>query len=155
MIFDRWYTWKTESGERWRFKVTRREDEIPDAAGVYIMAKRRGFFFRKPLYIGKASNLQSRLQGHEDWPEARRRGACERHYLAVRSETKRQRIEEDLIRKHHPALNVIHVPKDADDAPNNAILKRRWMSARDYWSLNDKRRKSVAQTTSAKDYWGN
>lgn len=157
MIFDKWYTWSGETREDWRFKITKKDREIPDAGGIYIMVKRSWLIFLKPVYIGKASNLQSRLIGHERWIEARKHGATERHYLCVRSESKRQRIEEDLIRKHRPKLNRIHMPADDCDAPNHKDLKRRWMCAHEYYGIGEyakPKRKAKPATTSNRDYYG-
>ena len=124
------------------------------------MVKRSWLLFLKPVYIGKASNLQSRLIGHERWDEARKKGARERHFLCVRSEDKRQRIEEDLIRKHKPKLNSIHMPKDHCDAPNHRDLKRRWMCADEYYGLgkwakpSDVPVKAVKRLPTAREYYG-
>ncbi|MEQ3745780.1 MAG: GIY-YIG nuclease family protein [Henriciella sp.] len=135
MIFGRWHTWSAETRESWRFRITKNDNAIPDAGGIYLMVKRTCIFWLKPVYIGKASNLQSRLIGHERWIEAQKKGASERHFLCVRSESKRQRIEEDLIRKHRPKLNRKLMPKDACDAPNHKDLKRRWMCAEEYYGI--------------------
>ncbi len=135
MFFDRWYTWSGETREDWRFQKAKNDNAIPDAGGIYFMVKRTCIFWLKPVYIGKASNLQSRLIGHERWIEAQKKGASERHFLCVRSESKRQRIEEDLIRKHRPKLNRMLMPKDACDAPNHKDLKRRWMCAEEYYGI--------------------
>ena len=157
MIFDKWYTWSGETREDWRFRITKKDRDIPDAGGVYIMVKRSWLVFLKPVYIGKASNLQNRLIGHERWIEARKHGASERHYLCVRSESKRQRIEEDLIRKHRPKLNRIHMPADDCDAPNHADLKRRWMCADEYYGLGkyaQTQRKTKTEPSLASQYYG-
>ena len=135
MIFSGRHSWRGETGEAWRFSIAVKDEDIPDAGGIYVMVKRNWFFQRRAVYIGKASNLRSRLIGHERWPEAKKIGATRRHYLCVRSENKRRRIEEDLIRHYKPQLNDILKPKDACDAPNHSALKRRWMCADEYWGL--------------------
>ena len=135
MIPYGWHVWRGETKQRYRFKITKTEAALPDAGGIYVMVRRTAFFFLKPVYIGKASNLQSRLAGHERWEEARKRGASERHFLCIRSESKRQRIEEDLIRNYKPKLNNMLVPKSAEDAPNHKKLRSGWMSAKEYYGL--------------------
>ena len=137
MIPYGWHVWRGETAARYRFKITKTDKAIPDAGGIYVMVRRSWFFFLTPVYIGKASNLQSRLIGHERWVEARKLGANERHYLCIRSEQKRQQIEEDLIRHYTPPLNGMLVPRSSDDAPNNGNLRSGWMSPKHYWSLND------------------
>lgn len=138
MIPYGWHVWRGETNARYRFKITKSVEALPDAGGIYVMVKRTFFFFLSPVYIGKASNLQSRHSDHERWPEARKKGASERHYLCIRSENRRQKIEEDLIRKYKPKLNNMLVPRSADDAPKHKKLSRGWMSAKTYYSLNDR-----------------
>ena len=129
------HSWRGESGDSWRFSIAGTDEDIPDAGGIYIMVKRNWWFQRRAVYIGKASNLHSRLVGHERGPDAKKKGATRRHYLCVSSENTRQQIEEDLIRQYMPALNTVLIPKDHCDAPNHAALKRRWMCAAEYWGL--------------------
>lgn len=163
MIPYGWHVWHGESRAMYRFKITRKLSDLPDAGGIYVMVKRTFFFWLKPVYIGKASNLQNRLDDHERWEEARKKGASERHYLCVRSESKRQRIEEDLIRGYKPKLNGMLVPRSLEDAPNHEQLADGWMSAKEYWSLNDRGRTTKAVRTAPKRkrkrkdkraYWG-
>lgn len=150
MIPYGWHVWRGETSRRYRFKITKTIEALPDAGGIYVMVRRTAFFFLKPVYIGKASNLQSRLDGHERWEEARKKGASERHYLCIRSEDKRQKIEEDLIRKYRPKLNNMLKPRDSEDAPNHEDLRSGWMSAKEYYGLNDGPKPS-AEVTSVKD----
>ncbi|MEO0606654.1 MAG: GIY-YIG nuclease family protein [Pseudomonadota bacterium] len=152
MIPYGWHVWRGETSRRYRFKITKSIEALPDAGGIYVMVRRTFFFFLKPIYIGKASNLQSRLDDHERWEEARKKGASERHYLCIRSENKRQKIEEDLIRKYKPKLNNMLKPRDDEDAPNHASLRSGWMSAKDYYGLNDAPKPSaeVKSVTDAK-----
>ena len=141
MIPYGWHVWRGESAARYRFKITKTLKALPDAGGIYVMVRRTAFFWLKPIYIGKASNLLGRHSEHERWPEARRKGASERHYICVRSESERQRIEEDLIRKYKPKLNNMLVPKNASDAPNHKKLRSGWMSPKEYWGLGPKKPK--------------
>ena len=168
MIPYGWHVWRGETSRRYRFKITKSIEALPDAGGIYVKVRRTAFFFLKPIYIGKASNLQSRLDGHERWDEARKKGASERHYLCIRSENKRQKIEEDLIRRYKPKLNNMLKPRSAEDAPNHASLRKGWMSAKEYYGLNDRPKRSAEVKTvaeaksetskkrkmSARDYYG-
>ncbi|GAB5454389.1 MAG: hypothetical protein Hens2KO_06180 [Henriciella sp.] len=165
MIPYGWHVWRGETNRRYRFKITKTINALPDAGGIYVMVRRTAFFFLKPIYIGKASNLQGRLDGHERWEEARKKGASERHYLCIRSENKRQKIEEDLIRRYKPKLNNMLKPRSAEDAPNHASLRTGWMSAKEYYGLNDKKKPSAEVTSvaeaksekrqmSAREYYG-
>ncbi|MGA1343578.1 MAG: GIY-YIG nuclease family protein [Hyphomonas sp.] len=130
-LFDwflfRWHVWTGETGERYRFRITLTRRGIPEGSGIYIFVRRRFGFFLEPLYIGKATSFRSRLYGHERWWEAWwNRGATERHILLVRTASDRARIEEDLIRRYHPRMNDMLVPRSATDAPENAKLRRAW-----------------------------
>ncbi|MEP1143143.1 MAG: GIY-YIG nuclease family protein [Henriciella sp.] len=166
MIPYGWHVWRGETNRRYRFKITKSLEALPDAGGIYVMVRRTAFFFLKPIYIGKASNLQNRHSDHERWPEARKKGASERHYLCIRSESKRRKVEEDLIRYYKPKLNNMLKPSSAEDAPNHEDLKQGWMSAKEYWGLADKRnpvepaksegaKKAKAPSVSAREYYGN
>lgn len=126
LIFG-WHTWYGESGAAYRFKITLTRKGLPEGAGVYIFVQRRFGFFLFPLYIGKASNFRTRLTGHERWWEAWwKRGATERHILIIPASRHRERIEEDLIRRYHPRMNNVHIPRHDADAPNDHRLRRAW-----------------------------
>ncbi len=128
-----WHTWRGESGRNYRFKITLTRRGLPPAGGVYIFVRRRFVFFLSPLYIGKAANFRSRLNGHERWWEAWwKRGATERHVLVIRKAADSARIEEDLIRRYRPRMNNVHIPRAADDAPNDRRLARTWRWRR-FW----------------------
>jgi hypothetical protein len=136
-LFDwflfRWHVWTGETGERYRFRITLTRKAIPESGGIYIFVRRRFGFFLQPLYIGKATDLRSRLFGHERWWEAWwKRGATERHILPVRTGTDRARIEEDLIRRYQPRMNDMLVPRNDLDAPANRKLRRAWLW-RQWW----------------------
>lgn len=133
-IFFGWHTWRGESGNRYRFKITLTRKGIPPGGGVYIFVSRRFGFFLFPLYIGKATNFRSRLYGHERWWEAWwKRGATERHLLVIRNPRDITTVEEDLIRRYHPKMNDVHVPRGTLDAPNDLRLARRWRWRR-WWT---------------------
>ena len=140
MIPYGWHVWRGETSQRYRFKITKSLDALPDAGGIYVMVRRTLFFWLKPIYIGKAANLRDRHSDHERWPEARRKGASERHYMCVSKESDRQRIEEDLIRNYRPKLNGMLVPRNSEDGPNNHRLAKGWMSAKEYYGLNERRK---------------
>jgi len=143
MIPYGWHVWRGESNRRYRFKITKSIEALPDAGGIYVMVHRTLFFFLHPVYIDKASNLQNRHNAHERWHEARKKGASERHYLCIRSESKRSKFEEDLIRRYKPKLNRMLKPSSSEDAQNQKDLKSGWMSAKEYWGLSDKPRASA------------
>ncbi len=122
-----WHTWRGESGRPYRFNITLTKRGVPAGGGIYVFVRRRFVFFLKPVYIGKAANLRSRLKGHERWWEAWwKRGATERHLLKVAKESDRIRIEEDLIRRYQPKMNNMLVPRGRDDAPRHPRLRRWW-----------------------------
>lgn len=150
MIPYGWHVWRGETSARYRFKITKKVKDLPDAGGIYVMVRRTLFFFLSPVYIGKASNLQGRHTDHERWPEARKKGASERHFMCIRSESERQRIEEDLIRHYKPKLNSMLKPRGSEDAPNHAKLRSGWMSAREYYGLNQRPKKKKA---AKKSFW--
>lgn len=143
-----WHVWRGETGQRHRFRITRKIPDLPKDPGIYVMVRRRAFFWRVPVYIGKAASLRDRLDDHEKWYKAfYKYKATERHYLCVATEDERQRIEEDMIRNYTPIMNDMLIPRDDDDAPNHRKLRKRWlkqrkatrgrwMSARDYYGLN-------------------
>lgn len=128
------HRWRGESGRQYWFNITLTHSGIPDSAGIYVFVRRRFFFFLTPLYVGKAANFRNRVIGHERWSEAWwRRGATERHFLRLKTERDRARIEEDLIRGLKPRMNDIHIPRGEDDAPNDPKLARQWRRRR-MWS---------------------
>lgn len=151
MIPYGWHVWRGETSARYRFKIVKKKESLPDAGGIYVMVRRTLFFFLSPVYIGKASNLQGRHRDHERWPEARKKGASERHYMCVRSESERQRIEEDLIRHYKPKLNGMLVPRGSEDAPNHKKLRNGWMSAREYYGLNQRSRNKRSSGSNQSD----
>ena len=127
LLFGR-HVWRGESGRRYRFHCALTKSGIPhQSGGVYIFVKRRLGFILKPLYIGKAADLRSRLLGHEKWGAAWWiHGATERYTMKVASESERRLIEEDLIRALHPKMNDLQMPRSKDDAPNTPALARKW-----------------------------
>ena len=153
MILFTAYYWRSSSRKLFRFHICKPDEVLPEEGGIYIFVRCRLLFFRKPLYVGKAASLKSRLGSHERWEEGRKRGANERHILCVKSEEDRRRIEEDLIRHLKPKLNNMLVPHDGDHAPSNKKLKRGWISASDYWSLNDPATRRRRRQRKTDEYW--
>jgi hypothetical protein len=134
MFFFGLHSWGGESGKRYMFRCVLTKKNIPDEGGIYVFVRRRFAFFLEPLYIGKASNLRSRLLGHEKWGKAWwELGATERHIMRLSSEAERRIVEEDLIRGLRPRMNDISVPRNDNDAPNAARLKRKWDWRRAFW----------------------
>ena len=79
----------------------------PDLPGVYRFLDGRG----KPLYIGKAKSLISRLRGHISNPgDLRHRILLEKaetvQWTVTRTELEALVLEAELIRMHKPPLNV-------------------------------------------------
>lgn len=127
LFFGR-HGWTGESGRTYTFKCALTKRGIPDdSGGIYVFVRRRFGFFLKPLYVGKAANLRSRLLGHEKWGKAWwLLGATERHVMRVSTEEERRLIEEDLIRGLKPKLNDVQMPRSENDAPNTPELRRSW-----------------------------
>lgn len=128
MIFFGLHSWRGESGRRYMFKSVLTKHGLPDdSGGIYIFVRRRWAFFLEPLYVGKAANLKSRLLGHEKWGSAWwLHGATEQHVKEIKSEAERRVVEEDLIRALKPKMNDVHIPRHANDAPNEERLRRIW-----------------------------
>lgn len=127
MLLFGFHRWKGESGRKYWFNVTLTDQGVPASGGIYVFVRRRFIFFLTPLYVGKASNLRSRLTGHEKWGDAWwLHGATERHVAKFSTETQRRRVEEDLVRGLKPKMNNMLVPRHAADAPNDAKLRRKW-----------------------------
>lgn len=151
MIPYGWHVWRGESNQRYRFKITRSESELPTAPGIYVMVRRTAFFWLKPVYIGKAASLATRLGDHEKWYKGLYKyNATERHYMTIQKEDERQRVEEDLVRRYKPVMNDMLVPRSGKDAPNHAKLKRGWMSASEYYALGPVKPSKKAKKAEAK-----
>lgn len=78
-----------------------------DVPGIYIFTTTANGFW-KPLYIGQADSLSSRLPNHERWEEALRLGATRVHALVVNTPADRDAIEQGLIKAFQPPLNDHH-----------------------------------------------
>jgi hypothetical protein len=126
------HSWRGESGRRYMFRCALTKNGIPeDSGGIYIFVRRYFGFFLRPLYVGKAANLRSRLLGHEKWGKAWWiLGATERHVLRVRTEEERRVIEEDLIRGLKPPMNDVMMPRCEDDEPTLLENRRKWEQKR-------------------------
>ncbi len=79
-----------------------------DVPGVYIFASRNAGGGWKAWYIGETDSFARRIPNHERWAEARRRGATHVHAMVEYSASTRSNLEQSLIRRYNPPLNVQH-----------------------------------------------
>lgn len=99
------------SQSQYIFQVYPIGTEFKDIGGVYIFTRReinsRGEITHNLLYIGKSNSLPRRLTRlHHKWDAVlRNHGNCVCVYSAS-NDSDRNRIENDLIRKYQPPLNV-------------------------------------------------
>jgi len=129
MFFFGAHSWRGESGRRYRFKCVLTKAGLPPAGvgGIYVFVRRRWGFLLEPLYVGKAHDLRSRLNGHEKWNRAYwYYGATERYVLGpIRDEVDRRRIEEDLIRGLKPRMNDMEIPQAKASKPRRTAQAAR------------------------------
>jgi hypothetical protein len=129
MLLFGWHVWRGVSGARYRFKIALTKAGLPPEGhgGLYMFVRRRFVFFLEPLYVGKATDLRSRLLGHEKWARAYWwYGATERHVIKIAEERQRNVAEEDLIRRLKPAMNDMMVPRGRKDKPVHHELMPAW-----------------------------
>ena len=90
------------------FSVCLQDADWNPVPAVYIFAGKnvKGEWF--PLYVGETESLAERVPTHERWSEAERLGATHVHVLVVAQATARQSLEQELIAKYQPRLNVQH-----------------------------------------------
>ncbi len=82
--------------------------KIPTSAGVYFFLDQH----KKPLYIGKASNLKNRLSSYfNGLKDARITTMLEKaaglRWQVLNSEIEALIIESRMIKQHHPAFNIL------------------------------------------------
>ena len=81
-----------------------------EVAGLYIFAglvsDEQGKPLWRPFYIGQTQSFAARLPTHEDWPEAARLGATHIHAMAFHGALSRAKIEQYLVQRYQPRLNV-------------------------------------------------
>jgi hypothetical protein len=96
------------SGREYAFDSFDLDAEFADVGAIYIFA-RQSFGLLPPsldlIYVGKATELGSRLSSHEKWPQALRMGANRLLVMKVGHLTDRTSVEEDIIAFNCPALN--------------------------------------------------
>ena len=99
------------SGGQYIFQVYPIGTEFKDIGAVYIFTRReinsRGGVIHNLLYIGRSNSLPRRLTSlHHKWEGVlRNRGNCVCVY-SESNDSDRNRIEDDLIRKYLPPLNM-------------------------------------------------
>ena len=99
------------SGHQYIFQVYPIGTEFKDIGGVYIFTRREinslGGVAHNLLYIGRSNSLPRRLTRlHHKWDAIlRNRGNCICVYSEFNDQN-RNRIEDDLIRKYRPPLNM-------------------------------------------------
>ncbi len=129
MFFFGAHSWRGASGRRYRFKCVLTKAGLPPGGvgGIYIFVRRRFGFWLEPLYVGKATDLRSRLMGHEKWSRAYwYYGATERYVLGpIRDEVDRRRIAEDLIKGLKPRMNDMEIPQARAARPRRTAAATR------------------------------
>lgn len=99
-------SWTSPSGEVINFHVCNYYGSWNDIGGIYMMCgfnTYQGMW--EPVYIGKADSFKTRLQNHEKWIPAVRRGAIKILAFVEASANKRDLFERMLIRYFNPELN--------------------------------------------------
>ncbi len=129
MFFFGAHSWRGASGRRYRFKCVLTKAGLPPGGvgGIYVFVRRRFGFWLEPLYVGKATDLRSRLMGHVKWSRADwYYGATERYVLGpIRDEVDRRRIEEDLIKGLKPRMNDMEIPQARAARPRRTAAATR------------------------------
>jgi hypothetical protein len=98
--------------------------------GLYMFARLDLFGATKIFYIGESFCLHTRLQNHERWAEARKRGATHVFVRECARYDVRLKEEKDLIKALHPKLNSVHRLSVMDTLPEEE--RRRRMVERGY-----------------------
>ena len=100
------------SNEIYHFEIWFKESEFEDVGGVYIFSKIKTSLGGKELiqhvhlYIGETHSLKKRFDDHEKWDDAIEHGAEMILLLPENDADRRKKIEDDLIDKYNPILNV-------------------------------------------------
>ena len=88
--------------------VKLKNNELPDAPGVYLMKDGRGGV----LYVGKAANLRSRVRSYFHGTDNRfsvqylMRRVTDVEYILTANEKEAFLLENTLIKKHRPRFNI-------------------------------------------------
>jgi excinuclease ABC subunit C len=89
--------------------VQEKLEHLPNAPGVYLMKDRAG----RVIYVGKATNLRSRVRSYFTRGDERAFVALldevlfDLDVIVVRTEKEALLLESELIKKHHPRFNVV------------------------------------------------
>lgn len=94
-------TWSTHE-----FRVYKPDVNWSEASGVYIFSMRNDNGRWVALYIGQADSFKKRFSNHEKWDGALRRGMTHVHAKSVGKQSDRDAIEEELIKKYKPPMNI-------------------------------------------------
>ena len=106
------YLW----GTRWRADPANYAFGWLDEAGAWQLA-----------YIGETANLRSRMATHSQWQAAVKRGCT--HvlvYLYAAGLIALRTVEQDLILKHQPALNALHLKVTKPRVARNGYYPTGW-----------------------------
>jgi DNA-binding transcriptional regulator YiaG len=76
-------------------------DSLPEVGGIYFVLEKS-----EVMYIGKSQNLRKRWHGHECCAELDRPKKARVAWLEVPSEEDRTRLEQSLIARLNPRLNI-------------------------------------------------
>ena len=83
-----------------------------EVGGIYIFAGATkdwtGNLQWRAFYVGKTQNFATRLPNHEDWLAAVQLGATHIHARTEEQANVRAQLEQNLIQKCQPVLNVQH-----------------------------------------------
>jgi len=96
---------KTVTWAGYDFDVCEPTGTWNDVPGVYIFAGVKSGYW-EAIYIGQTASFKDRMPNHERWPAAKREGATHIHARVVQRLRERERIEQELISKFDPSLNV-------------------------------------------------
>lgn len=102
--------WEGQSGERYGYWIQPIDAEFSNDPGNYIFAFKTQQNIWRPVYIGQTSDLDQRLEYHNEEECAKRYGATHIHtHPSSSDETIRLAEEIDLVRQFTPACNDQHV----------------------------------------------
>ncbi|MGD9815846.1 MAG: hypothetical protein AB7Q23_05665 [Hyphomonadaceae bacterium] len=115
------------SGRLHRFSVHRPDEKFSTGAAVYCFARPghggRGW---TPLFLSRTGNLAKRLDGHEQWPEAKLLGAT--HILIHQHDERdaREYVEADLAQSLKPAMNGPFLEAEAREVEHGNAVRLVW-----------------------------
>lgn len=115
------------SGRLHRFSVHRPHAQFASAPAVYCFARPgpggRGW---TPLFLSRTGNLEKRLAGHEQWPQAQLLGAT--HILVHEHDERdaREYVEADLAQALKPAMNAPFFDAELTEAAQESGVRLVW-----------------------------